>query len=213
MIEVKFSKAVFVNCPFDDDYAPLLEAALFCIIYFGFTPRLANESLEAGENRLDKITNLIFNSQYSIHDLSRCCAKEEGEFLRMNMPFEFGIDVGVRRSGIDKMAEKKFLIFEENPYDLKQGLSDIAGQDVEFHKNDFEVVIQKIRNFFRVEAGVPAPGPSKLLTDYSTFQGWMTEKKIEEGHSEMEALELPTREILDEMKKWVHLKMPDTFIP
>lgn len=76
MLDDRFERAVFVNCPFDDDYAPLLEAALFCIVSFGFSPRLANERLEAGENRLDKIIEMIRESKYSIHDLSRCKAKE-----------------------------------------------------------------------------------------------------------------------------------------
>lgn len=43
------------------------------------------------------------------------------------------------------------------------------------------------------------------------FQGWMTEKKISEGHSEKEALRLPTRERIDEMKDWVAMGMPLKF--
>jgi len=208
-----FERSVFVNCPFDDDYAPLLEAALFCVVYFGFTPRLANERLEAGENRLDKIVDMIRDSKYSIHDLSRCKAKERDEIFRMNMPFEFGVDVGLRRSGVDPLAEKKFLIFEESPYDLKKSISDIGGQDAEFHRCDYEVIIKKVRDFFRVEAAVPAPGPARLVSDYATFQGWMTEKEIYEGHSEREAVNLPSRERLDEMKRWIELGRPAEFAP
>jgi hypothetical protein len=204
---------VFVNCPFDGDYAPLLEAAIFCVVYFGFSPRLANERLEAGENRLDKIVNMIQSSKYSIHDLSRCKARGRAEFFRMNMPFEFGIDLGFRRSGQEKFADKKFLIFEEKPYDLKRSLSDIAGQDVEFHRCDYELVIKKVRDFFRVEADVSAPGPARIVSDYATFQGWMTEKKLHEGHSEKEAVNLPTRERLDEMKAWIVLGKPAAFTP
>ena len=213
MPAVKFDDAVFVNCPFDVDYAPLLEAAMFCVVYFGFSPRLANERLEAGQNRLDKIVEMIRSSKYSIHDLSRCKAKEEAEYFRMNMPFEFGIDVGLRRSGKGRFKGKKFLIFEEGQYDLKRSLSDVAGQDVEFHNSNFEQVIRKVRNFFRVEAGVAAPGPSRLISDYVTFLGWMTEKKIHEGHSEEEAVNLPTRERLDEMTSWIELEMPAGFRP
>lgn len=69
MPRTPFEGSVFVNSPFDDEYAPLLEAALFCVVYFGFTPRLANERLETGENRLDKIVEMIKCSKYSIHDL------------------------------------------------------------------------------------------------------------------------------------------------
>lgn len=213
MADDQFSRTVFVNCPFDEEFAPLLEAALFCLIYFGFSPRLANERLEAGENRLDKILGLIRGAQYSIHDLSRCQARESAEFLRMNMPFEFGIDVGLRRSGIKNLAKKKFLIFEHTQYDLKRALSDTAGQDVDFHSGDYELMIKKVRNFFRVEAEISAPGPSRLISDYATFQGWMTEKKICEGHSEEDTVKLPTRERLDEMKIWNKLHRPTVFNP
>ena len=213
MPRTPFEGSVFVNSPFDDEYAPLLEAALFCVVYFGFTPRLANERLETGENRLDKIVEMIKCSKYSIHDLSRCHATEPGESFRMNMPFEYGIDVGFRRSGRRPFGQKKFLIFEGKQYDLKAALSDIAGQDVEFHDYEYETVIRKVRDFFRVEAGVTPPGPSMLVSDYATFQGWMIEKKIYEGHSEGEALNVPTRERLDEMKRWNALGRPDVFDP
>ncbi|MBD1547547.1 hypothetical protein [Roseibium aggregatum] len=115
-----FERSVFINCPFDDTYAPLLEAALFCITYFGFVPRLANERLEAGENRLEKIVGMIRGSQYSIHDLSRCRADAAGDYFRMNMPFEYGIDVGFRNGANENLQQKKFLIFERSPYELKR---------------------------------------------------------------------------------------------
>ena len=211
MNQSAFDRAVFVNCPFDDEYSSLLEAMVFCIVYFGLAPRLANERIETGENRLDKISEMIRSSKYSIHDLSRCKSRDVGEYYRMNMPFELGMDVGFRRSGIENLREKKFLIFEENQYDLKKAISDIAGQDVQYHNNDFETVIEKVRNFFRVEAELAAPGPSRLISEYATFQGWMMEKKLYEGHSENEVLRLPTRERLDEMKCWMELGRPSMF--
>jgi hypothetical protein len=100
----------------------LLEAAIFCVVYFGFAPRLANERVDSGENRLDKIVEMIRGSRYSIHDLSRCRSDGAGEFFRMNMPFEFGVDMGFRRSGESRFANKKFLIFEREQYDLKRAL-------------------------------------------------------------------------------------------
>ncbi|MEC9347035.1 MAG: hypothetical protein VYB54_12475 [Pseudomonadota bacterium] len=202
---------VFVNCPFDEEHAPLLEALLFCIVYCGFVPRLASESRESGENRLDKIVSLIEVSEVSVHDLSRCKAREVGEFARMNMPFEFGVDVGLRRSGRREFAQKKFLIFEEFQYDLKRSLSDVAGQDVAFHKGDFELVIRETRNFFKSEMGIDLPGPTRIAGEYHDFRGWVLEKKIAEGHSEFEALNLPTRELLQEMSDWTDLGRPAQF--
>jgi hypothetical protein len=208
-----FEKTVFVNCPFDEQYAPLLEAAVFCIVYFGFVPRLANERVESGESRLDKIVEMIRSAKYSLHDLSRRKSAASGEFMRMNMPFELGVDFGMRQSGSQPYNSKKFLIFEETQYDLKKSLSDMAGQDVEHHRGNFELVIRRVRDFFRVEAGIVAPGPSRIISDYSTFQGWMTEKKIFEGHSEKEALTLPTKERVEEMVAWNAASRPTQFWP
>jgi hypothetical protein len=66
-----FERNVFVNCPFDKRFQPLLRPLLFTIIYLGLQPRIALERTDSGESRLDKILELIRESKYSIHDLSR----------------------------------------------------------------------------------------------------------------------------------------------
>ncbi len=131
----------------------------------------------------------------------------------MNMPFELGLDMGRRRAPDPETNDKKFLIFEREPYELKRCLSDINGVDVAFHRNDYQLVFKRLREFLRVEAGRDLPMPAKLKIDYDTFQGWMTEKKISEGHAENEALELSTQERLDEMFKWMALGRPAVFAP
>ena len=212
MSELDFDKSVFVNCPIDDDFAPLLEVIIFCIVYAGLKPRFSTERLESGENRLDKIIGLISSCAYSVHDLSRCKAKKAGEYFRMNMPFEFGIDMGFRQSSDKRTDVKKFLVFEKDQYDLKMSLSDLAGSDVEFHHDDLKLVIKKLRNFLTVEAGCTLPGNTKLETEYYTFLGWMSEKKILEGHTETETFELPTQERLNEMFEWIKQGCPSELI-
>ncbi|MFN7051053.1 MAG: hypothetical protein ACK4NH_02955, partial [Gemmobacter sp.] len=171
-----FETDVFINCPFDDEFAPLLQAMLFCIVYAGLNPRLATERLEAGQNRLDKIYDLARGSRYSIHDLSRCQANVVGEYARMNMPFELGLDLGIRRAADDLPGDKRFLIFERNAYETKRALSDLAGQDVEAHGGSYEKVIIKLRNFLKVEAGCDLPGAARIKADYETFQGFMRKR-------------------------------------
>lgn len=206
-----FETDVFINCPFDDAYATMLEAMLFCITVAGLTPRLATERLEAGQNRLDKIYDLARGARFSVHDLSRCQAAAAGDYARMNMPFELGLDLGIRRAA-DLPAEKRFLIFERKPYETKRVLSDLAGQDVEAHHDDYREVIRHLRNFLRVEAGcAKLPGPARIIADYETFQGWMLERKIFEGHSEREAMRLPTSERLEAMRDWITAGKPAEF--
>ena len=89
-----FGRSVFINCPLDDEYKPLLQAILFCLIRFGFKPRIATERTDSAESRLEKIKELIRSSKYSIHDLSRCQSSGPREHYRMNMPFELGLDFG-----------------------------------------------------------------------------------------------------------------------
>ena len=95
-----FERSVFVNCPFDSDYLPLLRPLLFTILYLRFTPRIASERSDSGESRIDKICSLIRECRYSVHDLSRLRAGEIGEISRMNMPFELGIEYGCRLFGV-----------------------------------------------------------------------------------------------------------------
>lgn len=38
-----FDRTVFVNCPFDTEYAPILEAILFCLIKRGLNPNGDNQ--------------------------------------------------------------------------------------------------------------------------------------------------------------------------
>ena len=54
-----FNKNVFINCPFDEEYLPLLRPLLFTILYVRLNPRIALESLDSGRPRIDKIVKLI----------------------------------------------------------------------------------------------------------------------------------------------------------
>jgi hypothetical protein len=100
------------------------------------------------------------------------------------MPVEFGIDFGLRQSGSRKFGSKKFLVFASKRFELKAALSDIAGQEVEFYNGKYKEIIRHIRNFFHVEAGAKAPGPTAIKAKYENYQAWVTDKKIQEGHSE-----------------------------
>ena len=141
MPEASFDNSVFINCPFDKDYEPVLQAMLFCAVYLGFCPRIATESSDSAENRLSKIRRLIENSKYSIHDLSRCQATRKGEHFRLNMPFELGVDYGCRQYYGHGRDAKKLLILEEERYRYQAAISDLAGCDIQAHGGDFQEAI------------------------------------------------------------------------
>jgi len=64
-----FEKNVFINCPFDNEYFPILQSIIFTIIYLDYNP-LISETTNSRVSRLLKIKKLITNSKFSIHDIS-----------------------------------------------------------------------------------------------------------------------------------------------
>ena len=140
-----FETNVFINCPFDEGFInDLLKPILFCLISNGLTPRMSLEISDSGEFRLKKITEIIKQCKYSIHDLSIVKSKKVGEYSRMNMPFELGIDFGLRNSEVKPLEEKKFLILEAVKYDYQKAISDISGMDIKVHGNETRKVFDCI---------------------------------------------------------------------
>lgn len=131
-----FETNVFINCPFDNEFKKILHPLLFTIIYHGLKPRIATERIDSGEQRISKIIELIKDSKYSIHDLSRVKASVAGEIFRLNMPYELGIDVGCREFGTGKLRSKQYLITASEHYEYQKALSDIAGSDIAVHNDD-----------------------------------------------------------------------------
>jgi hypothetical protein len=199
-----FSRNVFINCPFDKEYQDILKPILFTLKYLGFTPRIANERFDSGEVRLDKIEELLMESQFSIHDLSRIKAKYLGEYFRLNMPFELGLDLGCKKYHENKFRKKKFLILESEKYAVQKGLSDLSFGDCKCHNNDPETTVTIIRNWF-VEVGfVVDDPPSKIWDHFNYFYSNLFIKKKKEGFSKKEIEELPILEFLDAINYYLN---------
>lgn len=204
-----FETSVFINCPFDKDYEPVLQAILFCIIYLGFSPRIATESNDSGDIRLEKIRNLIEESKFSIHDLSRCQSNKKGEHFRLNMPFELGMDYGCRQYFGKGRETKRILILEEKPYRYQAAISDLSGCDIKSHAGDFQKAVRHVRNWFVSEAQLEATdGAGKILGAYIDFQEWHYEKQLAAGFSDEDIQDYPTKELLDAMKEWMKAGKP-----
>jgi hypothetical protein len=176
---------------------------LFCVVYLGFKPRLSRERDDSAEVRPHKIQDLIQSSAYSIHDLSRCQAQEEGEYFRLNMPFELGLDYGCRQF-LDGRQDKKILIMEEKSHRYQAALSDFAGCDIHMHGNEFEIAVRKVRNWLVAEAGAQKVGASGILGNYEDFQGWYYQKQKAAGFSEADIKDYSTKELLEGMVDWMN---------
>lgn len=59
MALANYKDSVFINCPFDKEYIPLLYAIIFTVYRCGFFPVCALAEDDASDNRLDKILRSI----------------------------------------------------------------------------------------------------------------------------------------------------------
>ena len=196
-----------MNCPFDADFAPILQAILFTITYVGLHPRIATETADGAQVRVTKIVQLVRNCRYSIHDLSRARAGKAGEYYRLNMPFELGLDYGCREYTASK-SSKKLLILQEEAFRHHIALSDLSGCDAEVHSGDYQVAIRKVRNWLVSEAGVAAPGGARIIGAYADFQEWHYEQQLAAGFDDEDIRDYPTGEMLSAMSRWVRLGTP-----
>lgn len=206
-----FEQSVFINCPFDDDYAPILQAVSFCVTLLGFIPRLAPENADNAESRLDRIVELVRSSKYGIHDLSRCKAAYVGEYARMNMPFELGLDFACRKYGGGHLSSKALLVLEAERYEYQRTLSDIAGWDIRSHRGEWQRALGHTRDWLVAGAGAPRLGRSKIQSKYFDFQEWYYERELAAGSSEADIQAYPNTEVLTAMTEWMALDQPTTF--
>ncbi|MEW8051112.1 MAG: hypothetical protein AB2809_12105 [Candidatus Thiodiazotropha sp.] len=197
-----FDKNVFVNCPFDDDYRPILLGIVFVVSYLGFTPRLTLENADSGESRIDKILNLIRESKFGIHDLSRIISAEAGEHYRMNMPFELGVDYGCKKFKGGKWGNKKILILEKEKYRYQKSLSDLSGSDIKNHHDEVDKAIIAVRNWFVTEELQTAISGTAIWDIYNDFQAYLYDELVERnGHPSVDDVQV--MEIIHYMKTWI----------
>ena len=203
-----FDRNVFVNCPFDDAYLPLLRPLLFVILYLGLTPRIALESLDSGRPRIDKIISLIRDLKYAIHDLSRLQADKAGEYYRLNMPFELGLDVGCRLFRVDRYSQKRCLILEAERYRYQAALSDMSNSDIAAHGNDPKQAAREVRNWLANAANLRAPGPTWIWNRFLDFMAANYRQLEAEGYSSSDIAGLPVAELIDRMRTWIERNGP-----
>mgnify|MGYP005855441821 FL=1 len=198
-----FDQNVFVNCPFDEPFYPLLRPLLFTIIFLGLKPRIATERMDSGEARIVKIVELIQESKYAIHDLSRIKATKKGDVFRLNMPFELGIDVGCRLFKGGDHQHKKCLILVGERYKYQAAISDLSNSDVANHQNIPEDIVLEARNWLSSSCGLGADGPSRIWDAFNVFMGDNYDALIAKEFSKRDIERLPVPELLESMEKWV----------
>ena len=201
-----FSTNVFINCPLDPAYLSLLRPLLFTVVYLGYSPRIATERSDSAETRIDKICGLIRESKYSIHDLSRLRASEVGEFYRMNMPFELGIEYGCRLFGPSPFSEKKCLILEKDQHEFRRAISDLSGIDIKKHGDKPDEVVRAVRDWFVETVGQRRiESPTKIWFRFTDFASDFYDARLAEGFSDDDLNMMPIPEYVGFIQSWVRI--------
>jgi hypothetical protein len=172
-LTVAYNNSVFLNVPFDRSYKRLFEAAIFAICDCGFIPRSAKEDEDSSTPRVEKIYDLIKESKYGIHDISRVTLDPKSRLPRFNMPLELGIWLGAKRYGSKRDRGKRALVLDKIDHRYQKFCSDISGQDPKSHSNDPSIVIRRIRNWLRNSPdykNAAFPGAEKMVARYAEFR-------------------------------------------
>jgi len=171
MVQSKYDRRVFINCPFDAQYKPLFEAIVFAIHDCGFRPRCALEIDDASEVRIDKVFKIIAECKYEVHDISRTEVTSASGLPRFNMPLELGMFLAAKRFGVGRQRQKVCLILDSMPYRYQQFISDIAGQDIQVHNNSAHEAITVVRNWLRNASGSRIlPGGMEIYRRFQLFE-------------------------------------------
>lgn len=166
-----YSRQVFLNCPFDDGYRAIYEAIIFAVIHCGFVLRCARERDDSGETRIAKIVEIIRDSQFGIHDISRVECDEANGLPRFNMPLELGLFLGAKSfSDQPKQKKKRCLILDSEPYRYQKFISDIAGQDIRSHGGKAMTAMKQTRDWLATVSNRRLPGPVETERLYNEFQ-------------------------------------------
>jgi hypothetical protein len=160
---------VFINCPFDDDYAPTFQALIFAVFAGGFRPRSARELDDAGQTRLDKLLNLIEECRYGVHDLSRTALDPVHHLPRFNMPLELGLFLGAKHYGGKAQKLKRALILDTERYRHQRFISDLAGMDIHEHRSEPVLALQETRDWLANVSRRNLPSAARLARIYEEF--------------------------------------------
>lgn len=160
---------MFINCPFDEDYAPTFRALIFTIYACGFRPRSARELDDGGQTRIEKLYSLIEECRYGIHDLSRTELDALNQLPRFNMPLELGIFIGAKRYGRAGQKAKRILILDVEQYRYQRFISDLAGMDIHEHHGNPAHALRETRDWLANVSRRVLPSADRVTRLYEAF--------------------------------------------
>ena len=168
-----YNDNVFINCPFDDEFDGIFHAMVFAIFDCGFIARCAKEENNSADVRIEKIFNIINQSKFGIHDISRTELCPKTKLPRFNMPLELGMFLGAKKYGDLKQKKKVCLITDKTQYRYNKYISDINGQDIKSHGNNISKSVKMVSDWLRNCSSTvkrkKIPGGSEIARRYRIF--------------------------------------------
>jgi hypothetical protein len=114
---------------------------------------------------------IIRDSQFGIHDISRVECDEANGLPRFNMPLELGLFLGAKSfSDQPKQKKKRCLILDSEPYRYQKFISDIAGQDIRSHGGKAMTAMKQTRDWLATVSNRRLPGPVETERLYHEFR-------------------------------------------
>jgi hypothetical protein len=166
-----YGDSVFLNVPFDSRFKRIFDSLVFAVHDCGFTARSALEVEDSGQARVDKILDIIDQSKFGIHDISRAGLDRVTKLARFNMPLELGFFLGAKRYGSTKHQQKRCLVLDREKYRYRNFCSDISGQDIRAHRDEPRDAIRAVRDWLSSHrSGVQMPGGSAMFERYEAFR-------------------------------------------
>lgn len=172
MPRTKRIESVFLKIPYDDAFESLYLAYIVGLTQLGL--RINAALAVPNQGRLNTIIQLIEQSDFSIHDLSRI--EVSRGVPRFNMPVELGL--ALYRSHITRGRHHVF-IFESKRYRAQRSTSDVNGIDPEIHNGTAKGLMIGLRNIFRQPGDVTTV--PEMLASYRAVKRKLPELRRNSG--------------------------------
>lgn len=172
-----YEESVFINVPFDKKYSRLGDALIFAVHDCGFVARSALEIDDSGQARVEKILDIIEQSKFGIHDVSRAGIDRNTRLARFNMPLELGFFLGAKRYGSERDRQKRCLVLDRERYRYRNFCSDISGQDIRAHNDEPRDAIRAVRDWLSSDrSGIMVPGGKAIFDRYERFRAQLPQQ-------------------------------------
>jgi hypothetical protein len=163
------NESVFINCPYDEGFVPMLQAIVLGTVCCGFTPRSAVESGCSYAMRLDRILDALSCSHYSIHDLSRCKGEGVLGLARFNMPLELGMAIARYHWAPADHPDLLVMVPDDQDQDYARFISDLRGIDPRKHNGNPALVLKRVMAWLAQKTSRAVPEPPKVEAQLRSF--------------------------------------------